>query len=191
MKRITSSLLALLLALSMLIGMVPAAYAAPADTIESIDPTETVDSSETEDVSDEAEEVAAQATEGTAVAEVNGNTYPDLKTAISAMSTGATLKLLDDVNLGTSAIGFYKSGTENLTFDLNGHTITSSYDEKGTVTATRNGLLIMNGTIVNNSTSSTKTTSAVYVSNGGTTTLRNVKLISNMSGLAVCDLDGN
>lgn len=107
------------------------------------------------------------------------------------MSTGATLKLLDDVNLGTSAIGFYKSGTENLTFDLNGHTITSSYDEKGTVTATRNGLLIMNGTIVNNSTSSTKTTSAVYVSNGGTTTLRNVKLISNMSGLAVCDLDGN
>lgn len=191
MKRITSSLLALLLALSMLIGMVPAAYAAPADTIESIDSTKTVDSSETEDVLDEAEEVAAQATEGTAVAEVNGNTYPDLKTAISAMSTGATLKLLDDVNLGTSAIGFYKSGTENLTFDLNGHTITSSYDEKGTVTATRNGLLIMNGTIVNNSTSSTKTTSAVYVSNGGTTTLRNVKLISNMSGLAVCDLDGN
>lgn len=191
MKRITSSLLALLLALSMLIGMVPAAYAAPADTIESIDSTKTVDSSETEDVLDEAEEVAAQATEGTAVAEVNGNTYPDLKTAINAMSTGATLKLLDDVNLGTSAIGFYKSGTENLTFDLNGHTITSSYDEKGTVTATRNGLLIMNGTIVNNSTSSTKTTSAVYVSNGGTTTLRNVKLISNMSGLAVCDLDGN
>lgn len=39
MKRITSSLLALLLALSMLIGMVPAAYAAPADTIESIDST--------------------------------------------------------------------------------------------------------------------------------------------------------
>lgn len=191
MKRITSSLLALLLALSMLIGMVPAAYAAQADTIESINSTETVDSTETEDVSDEAEEVAAQATEGTAVAEVNGNTYPDLKTAISAMSTGATLKLLDDVNLGTSAIGFYKSGTENLTFDLNGHTITSSYDEKGTVTATRNGLLIMNGTIVNNSTSSTKTTSAVYVSNGGTTTLRNVKLISNMSGLAVCDLEGN
>ncbi len=61
MKRITSSLLALLLALSMLIGMVPAAYAAPADTIESIDSTETVDSSETEDVSDESEDVAAYA----------------------------------------------------------------------------------------------------------------------------------
>lgn len=61
MKRIASSLLALLLALSMLIGMVPAAYAAPADTIESIDSTETVDSSETEDVSDESEDVAAYA----------------------------------------------------------------------------------------------------------------------------------
>ena len=64
MKRITSSLLALLLALSMLIGMVPAAYAAPADTIESIDSTETVDLSETEDVSDESEDVAAYAAEG-------------------------------------------------------------------------------------------------------------------------------
>ena len=64
MKRITSSLLALLLALSMLIGMVPAAYAAPADTVESINPTETVDSSETEDVPAESEDVAAYAAEG-------------------------------------------------------------------------------------------------------------------------------
>ena len=64
MKRITSSLLALLLALSMLIGMVPAAYAAPADTVESIDPTGTVDSSETEDVLDKSEKVAAQAADG-------------------------------------------------------------------------------------------------------------------------------
>ena len=64
MKRITSSLLALLLALSMLIGMVPAAYAAQADTIESINSTETVDSSEMEDVLDDAEEVAAQVADG-------------------------------------------------------------------------------------------------------------------------------
>ena len=45
MKRITSSLLALLLALSMLIGMVPAVYATDyTDTIESIGSTETADS---------------------------------------------------------------------------------------------------------------------------------------------------
>ena len=77
MKRITSSLLALLLALSMLIGMVPAAYAAPADTIESIDSTETVDSTETEDVSDESEDVAAYAAEGEeeAVTSIDLNTF--------------------------------------------------------------------------------------------------------------------
>lgn len=64
MKRITSSLLALLLALSMLIGMVPAAYAATADTIESIDSTETVGSTEMEDVPAESENVATYAAEG-------------------------------------------------------------------------------------------------------------------------------
>lgn len=87
MKRITSSLLALLLALSMLIGMVPAAYAAPADTIESIDPTETVDSSETEDVLDEAEEVAAQAAD-------EENSEPQtLAEMVYAASEGETITL--------------------------------------------------------------------------------------------------
>ena len=87
MKRITSSLLALLLALSMLIGMVPAAYAAPADTIESIDPTETVDSSEAEDVLDEAEEVAAQAAD-------EENSEPQtLAEMVYAASEGETITL--------------------------------------------------------------------------------------------------
>ena len=87
MKRITSSLLALLLALSMLIGMVPAAYAAPADTIESIDSTETVDSSEAEDVLDEAEEVAAQAAD-------EENSEPQtLAEMVYAASEGETITL--------------------------------------------------------------------------------------------------
>lgn len=87
MKRITSSLLALLLALSMLIGMVPVAYAAQADTIESINSTETVDSTETEDVSDESEDVAAQAAD-------EENSEPQtLAEMVYAASEGETITL--------------------------------------------------------------------------------------------------
>ena len=100
MKRITSSLLALLLALSMLIGMVPAAYAAPADTIESIGSTETADSSETEAVSDEAEEVAVYAATNEAM--IGDQAYATLQDAIDAASTGDTITLLKDGTLGSN-----------------------------------------------------------------------------------------
>ncbi len=140
MKRITSSLLALLLALSMLIGMVPAAYAATADTVESINSTETVDSTETEDVSDESEDVAAQVAGGTDVAAVGGVGYPTLAAAIDAATASATVTLLADTTV-ESTLTISKA----LTLDLNGNTLTVSTNGDGisvedtTLTLTNSG----------------------------------------------------
>lgn len=144
MKRITSSLLALLLALSMLIGMVPAAYAAPADTIESIDSTETVDSTETEDVSDESEDVAAYAadtelTDYVVVKGINGfegkkyasfaDAYAEIKPEIEKLASSDAL----GQGSATSAEAFKKfftdvdkNGNATLTYEITGNVV---YDE--------------------------------------------------------------
>ena len=126
----------------------------------------------------------------TYVAQVGDTKYATLKDAIAAAEAGQTVTLLDDVDLGSSKIGFYKTGCENLTFDLNGHKITSAIQNNGTVVASRVGLVIKNGTIENTcmDTNAKKATSAVYVTSGGTTTLENVTLHSNYSGLYVCQL---
>lgn len=131
MKRITSSLLALLLALSMLIGMVPAAYAAPADTIESIDSTETVDSSETEDVSDESKEVAVHAAGETAETEY---------AAFSGSTYWTTLQ--EAINEGPYNIYLAKDVTETVTIpagktvnvSLYGHQLHGSITNNGNLT---------------------------------------------------------
>lgn len=125
---------------------------------------------------------------GTYVAQIGDTKYETLKEAINAANTDDTITLLVDVDLGSSKIGFYKTGCENLTFDLNGHKITSAIQNNGTVVASRVGLVIKNGTIVNTCTDAKKATSAVYVTSGGTTTLENVTLYSNYSGLYVCQL---
>lgn len=124
-----------------------------------------------------------------AVAKIGETTYATLQAAIDAAKDGDTVTLLADVDLGSSKIGFYKTGCENLTFDLNGHKITSAIQNNGTVVASRVGLVIKNGTIENTCTDkATAKTSAVYVTSGGTTTLENVTLHSNYSGLYVCQL---
>ena len=141
MKRITSSLLALLLALSMLIGMVPAAYAAPADTIESIDSTETVDSTETEDVSDESEDVAAYAadTELTNYVVVKGikgfegKQFATFEAAYNAIKpVMETLGLGEDTHVSTEAFDALftdvTDGKATLTYTITGNV---TYDETG------------------------------------------------------------
>lgn len=127
---------------------------------------------------------------GSYVAQIGDVKYETLKDAINAANTGNTIVLLADVDLGSSKIGFYKTGCENLTFDLNGHKITSAIQNNGTVVASKVGLVIKNGTIENTctDTKAKDATSAVYVVNGGTTTLENVTLHSNYSGLYVCQL---
>ena len=141
MKRITSSLLALLLALSMLIGMVPAAYAAPADTIESIDSTETVDSTETEDVSDESEDVAAYAadTELTDYVVVGGikgfegKQFATFEAAYNAIKpVMETLGLGEDTHVSTEDFDALftdvTDGKATLTYTITGNV---TYDETG------------------------------------------------------------
>lgn len=127
---------------------------------------------------------------GTYVAQIGDTKYETLKEAINAANTDDTITLLVDVDLGSSKIGFYKTGCENLTFDLNGHKITSAIQNNGTVVASKVGLVIKNGTIENTctDTKAKDATSAVYVVSGGTTTLENVTLHSNYSGLYVCQL---
>lgn len=131
--------------------------------------------------------VKPDTTEPTGVARIGNAYYATLEAAIKATKTGDTVTLLQNVDLGTNSIKFYNSGVENLTFDLGGHKITSAVKDNGTVIASRMGLVIKNGTIENTSTGSKDATSAIYVTGGGTTTLENVTLVSNKSGLYVCN----
>lgn len=133
-------------------------------------------------------ETGAITKKSTAVAKIGKTEYETLKEAINAATTGDTITLLQNVNLGSKSIGFYNSKSTNLTIDLGGHKITSAVDANGTVIVSKDGLVIKNGTIENTSSNTKDKTSAVYVTNGGTTTLENVTLISKRSGLYVCQL---
>lgn len=127
---------------------------------------------------------------GTYVAQVGSTKYETLQEAINATVTGDTVTLLADVDLGSSVSFYNKKDTSvcNLTFDLNGHTITSAIGDNGTVLAAREGLVIKNGAIVNTSESTNKKTSAICVTSKGTTTIENVTVTSKVSGVYICQL---
>lgn len=154
------------------------------------DKKQTADTNKDTTVTVAGEKVFEPKATASAVAKIGDEEYATLAEAITAANAGDTVTLLKDVDLGSSKIGFYKTGCENLTFDLNGHKITSAIQNNGTVVASRVGLVIKNGTIENTcmDTNAKKATSAVYVTSGGTTTLENVTLHSNYSGLYVCQL---
>ena len=125
----------------------------------------------------------------TSVAAIGTTKYATLKEAINAARTGDTITLLADVNLGTKGQYLYSAATDkkdvcNLTFDLNGHKITSS-STSYTVSASREGLVIKNGTITNESDKTGQKTCAVYVTGAGTTTFENVTLSAKGSGVYV------
>lgn len=63
---------------------------------------------------------------GSSVAEVNGQKYSSLTTALSQAPEGGTVKLLADVNWKKAAniFGSYATDIDNLTLDLNGNTLT-------------------------------------------------------------------
>ena len=125
------------------------------------------------------------------VAMIGEKGYDTLEEAINATATGDTVTLLADVDLGGSSVSFYnKKDTSvcDLTFDLNGHTITSAIGDNGTVLAAREGLVIKNGAIVNTSESTNKKTSAICVTSKGTTTIENVTVTSKVSGVYICQL---
>lgn len=123
------------------------------------------------------------------VAKIGDTKYETLKEAIDAADTGDTITLLDDVDLGTNRQYLYSTAPDkkdvcNLTFDLNGHKITSS-STSYTVSASREGLVIKNGTITNESDKTVPKTCAVYVTGAGTTTFENVTLSAKGSGVYV------
>lgn len=114
------------------------------------------------------------------VASVGGVKYATLPEAIKAAKSGETITLLQDVDLGTGTVNFYNNkNTTDLTFDLGGHTITSAYKKGTTVQASKEGLVIKNGTIENTSTAALyKSAGTIKVVGAGTTTLKDVKITS-------------
>ena len=125
----------------------------------------------------------------TSVAKIGNTKYASLAAAIKAAQNGDTITLLKDVDLGTNRQYLYSTAPDkkdvcNLTFDLNGHKITSS-STSYTVSASREGLVIKNGTITNESDKTDLKTCAVYVAGAGTTTFENVTLSAKGSGVYV------
>lgn len=101
------------------------------------------------------------------------------------------------MDLGTNGQYLYSTATDkkdvhNLTFDLDGHKITSS-STSYTVSASREGLVIKNGTIEN--TASTTSKGAIYApfSTKGThsLTLENVTVIAKDTGIYATTTNGN
>ena len=130
------------------------------------------------------------------VAKIGDTKYETLKEAIDAANTDDTITLLDDVNLDKGqylySIAPDKKNVCNLTFDLGGHTITSS-STSYTVIASREGLVIKNGTIEN--TASTTSKGAIYAtfSTKGTHSLRleNVTVIAKDTGIYAITANGD
>lgn len=104
------------------------------------------------------------ADESANVAKIGETEYATIAEAVGKAKDGDTITLLNDVNLGSSSVRFYNledASVSNLTFDLGGHTITSSGSR--TVEASR-CVVVKNGTIANTSTSSTSMAVAVNFS---------------------------
>ena len=132
------------------------------------------------------------------VAKIGSTKYATLKEAINAANTSDTITLLANVNLGKNSQMLYSTATGkknvcNLTFDLNGYKITSS-STSYTVSASREGLVIKNGTI-ENTASKTTTYGAIYAtfSTKGThsLTLENVTVIAKDTGIYATMANGN
>ena len=133
----------------------------------------------------------------TSVAAIGTTKYASLAAAIKAANTGDTITLLKDVDLDDGEQYLYSTATDkkdvhNLTFDLDGHKITSS-STSYTVSASREGLVIKNGTIEN--TASKTTYGAIYApfSTKGThsLTLENVTVIAKDTGIYATTTNGN
>lgn len=134
---------------------------------------------------------------GSYVAQIGDVKYETLKDAINAANTGNTIVLLVDVDLKSSDQNLYstltaKKNVHDLTFDLNGHKITSSSTSR-TVNASREGLVIKNGTIENTATSTKYGAIYATFSTKGThsLTLENVTVIAKDTGIFTTMANGN
>lgn len=127
---------------------------APATTTEKAEATE-----------DEAATLAAKTGESneTAVAEVNGTTYPSLQDAIDAAGRKATVKLLADTKENVTI------STPYVTLDLNGHTLNGGTEKGKPALTVTNRVYVMDsseaqtGTIMREDTAENSGVSSHYV----------------------------
>lgn len=158
----------------------PSEQTQPADQAEGVDAgassSDTITpQSETADAStDEAAPVAKANGEGaqastaeegaeTAVAEVNGTNYPSLQAAIDAAPRKATVKLLADTKENVTI------STNNVTLDLNGHTLNGGTEKGKPALTVTNRVYVMDsseaqtGTIMREDTAENSGVSSHYV----------------------------
>ena len=86
-----------------------------------------------------------------AVAQIGETGYASLQAAIDAVKSGETIKLLQNVDLGTDNCLSAKSTAENVTIDLGNHAVTSAY-KNFTLYLKVTNWTIQNGTIKNTNT---------------------------------------
>ena len=145
------------------------------------------------DESQQSGEGAAVAAEtSSAVAKIGDTEYADLQSAFNAATTGCTINVLTDVDLGTENVSNYGTKAKNVTVDFGGNKITSAGDY--TLAPLASNWIFENGTIEN--TKETASYGAVMVSLGSPKTVlrggsNGLSIISKTNGIFVKTNSGN
>lgn len=130
--------------------------------------------------------ISAYATESDAVASINTTEYTDLQAALTAATDGDTVKLLKDVKTGALTIE-KKEGTEPVTLDLNGHTMTVA-DENAEYGININwNLVVKGGSLIVNTPNADNAISAWSKGNGLTVINADVTATALHQGICVSD----
>ena len=140
----------------------------------------------------EAEASNTQESVSEEVAEINGVKYATLQAAFDAATTGCTINVLTDVDLGTENVSNYGTKAKNVTVDFGGNKITSAGDY--TLAPLASNWIFENGTIEN--TKETASYGAVMVSLGSPKTVlrggsNGLSIISKTNGIFVKTNNGN
>ena len=138
------------------------------------------------------EGVAVAAETSSAVAKIGDTEYADLQSAFNAATTGCTINVLTDVDLGTENVSNYGTKAKNVTVDFGGNKITSAGDY--TLAPLASNWIFENGTIEN--TKETASYGAVMVSLGSPKTVlrggsNGLSIISKTNGIFVKTNSGN
>lgn len=127
--RMKKRALSIVLTLALCLSLLPtAAWAEEPDP----DPAPQEEATQAEPVEQDTEEqdTEEQGEESTEnyVAQVGETSYAELKDALDAAKDGGTATLLDDASLGNQDTVYTLDDGESLTIDLDGHTLTGSFD---------------------------------------------------------------
>ena len=113
------------------------------------------------------------------VALLNNIAYPTIQSAIGAAKDGETIKVLKDISTDSLVISLSDNDPKDITINLDGKTIVSSFDKIVQVTGNNSNLKITNGNIKHIASGA-----AIFVSDGGPTlSLDNLTITSNKLSL--------